>query len=89
MSAECVCFITVTDFCWLVQYPLNYLVQQPHFKDVEWKLQPGMTTLTWTSLNIDPFINNVHIGLKKLQELVSCINDIIENRIEKNLKIVS
>lgn len=56
---------------------------------MEWKLRPGMTTLTWTSLNIDPFINHVHAGLKKLQELVSCINDIIENRIEKNLKIVS
>ena len=56
---------------------------------MEWKLRPGMTTLTWTSLNIDPFINHVHAGLKKLQELVCCINDIIENRIEKNLKIVS
>lgn len=48
-----------------------------------------MTTLTWTSLNIDPFINHIHTGLNKLQELVGCINDIIENRIEKNLKIVS
>jgi dynein heavy chain len=56
---------------------------------MEWKLRPGMTTLTWTSLNIDPYINHLHSGLKKLQELVSCINDIIENRIEKNLKIVS
>jgi dynein heavy chain len=63
--------------------------QRPHFKDMEWKLRPGMTTLTWTSLNIDPFINHVHAGLKKLQELVSCVNDITENRIEKNLKIVS
>ena len=63
--------------------------QRPHFKDMEWKLRPGMTTLTWTSLNIDPYINHVHCGLKKLEELVGCINDIIENRIEKNLKIVS
>ncbi|CAM9200530.1 unnamed protein product [Hapterophycus canaliculatus] len=31
----------------------------------------------------------VHHGLQKLEELVSNINDIIENRIEKNLKIVS
>ena len=64
-------------------------LQRPHFKDMEWKLRPGMTTLTWTSLNIDPFINHVHAGLKKLEELVNCINDIIENRIEKGLKIVS
>ena len=69
--------------------PVTAMILRPHFKDMEWKLRPGMTTLTWTSLNIDPYINHVHSGLKKLQELVICINDIIENRVEKNLKIVS
>jgi len=69
--------------------PVTAMVLRPHFKDMEWKLRPGMTTLTWTSLNIDPYINHVHSGLQKLQELVTCINDIIENRVEKNLKIVS
>ncbi|KAL7543927.1 hypothetical protein ACHAXR_013293, partial [Thalassiosira sp. AJA248-18] len=69
--------------------PVTAMVLRPHFKDMEWKLRPGMTTLTWTSLNIDPYINHVHSGLKKLQELVRCINDIIENRVENNLKIVS
>ncbi len=29
------------------------------------------------------------IGLQKLEELVTNVNDIIENRIEKNLKLVS
>ena len=52
-------------------------------------MRPGMTTLTWTSMNIDAYISNVHMGLKKLQELVSNINDIIEHRIEKNFKVVS
>ena len=56
---------------------------------MEFKLRPGMITLTWTSMNIDAYINHVHLGLKKLKELVSNINDIIENRIEKNLKVVS
>ena len=69
--------------------PVTAMILRPHFKDMEWKLRPGMTTLTWTSLNIDPYINHVYSGLKKLQELVSCINDIIENRVEKNLKVVS
>lgn len=69
--------------------PITAAVLRPHFKDLEWKLRPGMTTLTWTSLNIDPYINHVHAGLKQLKELVTCINDIVENRIEKNLKIVS
>ena len=52
-------------------------------------MRPGMITLTWTSMNIDAYINHIHSGLKKLEALVSNINDIIENRIEKNLKVVS
>ena len=40
-------------------------------------------------MNIDAYINHIHSGLWKLQELVCNINDIIENRIEKNLKVVS
>ena len=40
-------------------------------------------------MNIDAYISHIHSGHKKLQELVSNINDIIENRIEKNLKVVS
>ena len=69
--------------------PVTAMVLRPHFKDMEWKLRPGMTTLTWTSLNIDPYINHIQTGLQKLKELVSCVNDIVENRIETNLKIAS
>ena len=35
------------------------------------------------------YICKLQSGLHKLEELVTNINDIIENRIEKNLKIVS
>ena len=45
--------------------------------------------LTWTSMNIDAYKAHIHAGLRKLEELVVNINDIIENRIEKNLKMVS
>ncbi|CAM9555204.1 unnamed protein product [Ectocarpus fasciculatus] len=65
------------------------MVLRPHFNDMEYKLRPGMITLTWTSMNIDTYKGQVHHGLQKLEELVSNINDIVENRIEKNLKIVS
>lgn len=56
---------------------------------MEHKLRPGMITLTWTSMNIESYIQHIHRGLKQLRELVSNINDLVENRIEKNLKIVS
>jgi dynein heavy chain len=69
--------------------PVTAMVLRPHFRDMEYKLRPGMITLTWTSMNIDAYKSHIHSGLSKLEELVENINDIIENRIEKNLKIVS
>lgn len=69
--------------------PVTAVVLRPHFRDMEYKLRPGMITLTWTSMNIDAYKAHIHSGLRKLEELVANINDIIENRIEKNLKIVS
>ena len=69
--------------------PVTAMVLRPHFRDMEYKLRPGMITLTWTSMNIDAYKMHIHTGLRKLEELVANINDIVENRIEKNLKIVS
>ena len=69
--------------------PVTAMVLRPHFRDMEYKLRPGMITLTWTSMNIDAYKAHIHTGLRKLEELVTNINDIIENRIEKNLKLVS
>jgi len=69
--------------------PATSVILRPHFTDMEYKLRPGMVTLTWTSMNIDPFITHVQGGLRRLDELVSNVNDVVENRIEKNLKVVS
>lgn len=52
-----------------------------HIADMELKLHPGMSTLTWTSMNIDSYLNHVHQGLNKLEQLIINVNDIIENRI--------
>ena len=64
-------------------------ILKPHTEDLEFKLRPGMLTLTWTSMNIDAFLKHVHQGLGKLEQLIININDIIENRIENNLKSIS
>jgi dynein heavy chain len=48
-----------------------------------------MVTLTWTSMNIDGYLTHVHQGLNKLEQLIININDIMENRIENNLKSLS
>jgi dynein heavy chain len=52
-----------------------------HIADMELKLHPGMSTLTWTSMNIDSYLTHVHQGLNKLEQLIINVNDIIENRI--------
>ena len=69
--------------------PVTAMILRPHFNNMDFIMRPGMITLTWTSMNIDNYIDQVHQGLKNLRELVLSINDIIENRIEENLKVVS
>lgn len=68
--------------------PIIQPLLQPHFQDVEKKLRPGMVTLTWTSMNIDAYKLQVDKSLQHLDELISTVNDIVESRIEKNLKLV-
>jgi dynein heavy chain len=48
-----------------------------------------MVTLTWTSMNIESYISNVYNSLIKLEQLILNVNDIIENRIENNIKLIS
>ena len=71
------------------QLPVTVKLLRPHVADIELKIRPGMVTLTWTSMNIDTYKAHVHAGLNKLSQLLSNVNDIVENRIEKNLKMVT
>jgi dynein heavy chain len=47
--------------------PIMKSLLTPHVEDLELKLRPGMVTLTWTSMNIDSYLEHVHSGLKKLE----------------------
>ncbi|TMW55127.1 hypothetical protein Poli38472_013889 [Pythium oligandrum] len=69
--------------------PVTAPLLVPHLDDLQLKLRPGMITLTWTSMNIDAYKIQVHHGLQRLEELITNVLDIIENRIEKNLKVVA
>ena len=61
----------------------------PHLLDLQNALTPGMYSLTWTSMNIDGYLNRVHDRLGKVEELIQKSNDILENRVEANLKAVA
>jgi dynein heavy chain len=58
-------------------------------ENLDSKLQPGISTLTWQSMNIETYIGRVHSGIQKFEELLHRINELIEHRVEKNLKLVS
>uniref|UniRef100_A0A7S0HBM9 Uncharacterized protein n=1 Tax=Hanusia phi TaxID=3032 RepID=A0A7S0HBM9_9CRYP len=69
--------------------PVVKPIIKPHLEDLDRKIQPGMVLLTWQSMNIDGYLQRLHSGLAKLEELINKINDIMDNRIEHNLKHIS
>jgi dynein heavy chain len=69
--------------------PVTTTLLQPHINDLEYRLRPGMITLTWTSMSIEAFVTHVRKGMDRLETLVRNINDVIGNRLEKSLKAVS
>ena len=55
--------------------------------DLEAKLRVGMDgNLTWTSMSIDGYLIRVREGLEKFDDLVSKMNDVVENRVEANVR---
>jgi len=69
--------------------PVTAPLLRPAVADLEHKLRPGMITLTWTSMNIDMYRQHILTGLRRLEELVQNVIDIVENRIETNLRSIS
>ena len=69
--------------------PVVRPILRPHCDDLERKVQPGMVSLTWQSMNIDAYLERIHLGLEQFDELIDKINDIIDNRIEFNLKLLA
>lgn len=69
--------------------PKTRALLDPHLSDLDNALSPAIETMTWTSMNIDSFLTRVKQALARFEALVTQINDITTNRIEKNLRIVA
>ncbi|CAM9240450.1 unnamed protein product, partial [Hapterophycus canaliculatus] len=69
--------------------PVMRNLLHPHVESLEARLRPGWMTLTWTSMNIDSYRESIHEGLRRLEEVIIKAKDVVDNRVEKNLKLIS
>uniref|UniRef100_A0A672TUF5 Dynein axonemal heavy chain 5 n=1 Tax=Strigops habroptila TaxID=2489341 RepID=A0A672TUF5_STRHB len=64
-------------------------LMKPFIGQVEDALTLGLMQLSWTSLNIDKFIENVYSTLRELDYVVKEVTDTLECRIERILEDMS
>ncbi|XP_059182778.1 dynein axonemal heavy chain 5 [Centropristis striata] len=69
--------------------PLLFPLMQPFIGRVEAALSPGLTTLSWTSLNTETFIDGVYRALKDLDQVSKVAADLLECRIGRLLQDMS
>ena len=59
-----------------------------HFSSIR-SLQPGWSTLTWSSLNIDAYLHHAYSSLDHFQQVARCIGDINRDEIQPRLSELS
>ncbi|XP_039566951.1 dynein heavy chain 5, axonemal-like [Passer montanus] len=64
-------------------------LMKPWIGQIEDAFTPGLMQLSWTSLNIHKFIQNVYSTLRELDYVVKAASDTLECRIERILKDMS
>lgn len=68
----------------------------PHFRELcrpftehlAQKIEPGLTVLTWSSINISVYIHAIHSSVNHLVDTIDRVRDILDNRVDKNLKAI-
>ena len=58
----------------------------PHMESVLHYLQPGLSTLNWSSMNIDAYLHQVHSATDRLKDIVDNINQVIKDGVETKIK---
>lgn len=57
----------------------------PHLTKLEAAIEPGLTMLTWTSMNISTYLETVYEALREVELLINRANDLVKFRIENIL----
>jgi len=61
---------------------------KPHIAELQCVINPGLVTLTWTSMNIQSFLQRFHGEMVRFNELVDKLKDIVSNRLERNQSVI-
>ncbi|XP_064640332.1 dynein axonemal heavy chain 5-like isoform X2 [Lineus longissimus] len=61
----------------------------PHISKVDDAIEPGVTMMMWTSMNVDKYIEGVYAALADLELLMDRANDLVEFRIDAVLMEMS
>ncbi|KAM8826831.1 dynein axonemal heavy chain 5-like [Synchiropus picturatus] len=69
--------------------PAFQQLSKPHIGKVDAAIQPGLTSLNWTSMNITKYINRINSTLRDLELLMDRVNDLVEVRIDAALHEMS
>eukprot|EP00794_Sanderia_malayensis_P018805 gene18805-20701_t len=57
----------------------------PHLSKLEAAVEPGLTMLTWTSMNITTYLETINEALNEVELLIDRANDLVKYRIESIL----
>eukprot|EP00118_Oscarella_pearsei_P013119 m.101516 g.101516 ORF g.101516 m.101516 type:complete len:4701 (+) comp37133_c1_seq2:73-14175(+) len=62
--------------------PVFERLMTPHLAKVDQAIEPGLSVLTWSSLNVDSFVAGISSSLQELELLIDQINDVCTYRID-------
>ena len=65
--------------------PPLYKLLTPHMESVLHYLQPGVSTLNWSSMNIDAYLHQVHSANARLKDVVDSVKEVVSEGIEKKI----
>ncbi|XP_070978962.1 dynein axonemal heavy chain 5-like [Oncorhynchus clarkii lewisi] len=71
-----------------IQSAFGQLVM-PHIAKVDEAILPGLTSLNWTSLNIEKYLSRINSALTDLELLMDRVNDLVAFRIDAVLQEMS
>lgn len=71
--------------CQDVPAPL-YKLLTPHMDSVLHYLLPGVSTLNWSSMNIDAYLHQVHSANARLKDVVDSVKQVVSEGIEKKIE---